>query len=70
MPHGSVDAEDPDTHALLPGEWRSEGNSQGWVGLARQGSNQHSTVAKELRDYLCDYFVSSCGEVLCQYNMI
>ena len=31
MPHGSVDAEDPDTHPLRPGEWRSEGNSQGWV---------------------------------------
>ena len=39
---------DPDIHALLPGEWRSEGNSQGWVRLARQGSSRHST----------DYFVS------------
>ena len=55
MPRGSVDAEDPDTHALLPGEWRSEENPQGWIGLAHQGSNRHSTVAKELRDYLCDY---------------
>ena len=70
MPRGSVDAEDPDTHALLPGEWRSEENPQGWIGLAHQGSNRHSTVAKELRDYLCDYFVSSCGEVSWQYNMI
>ena len=40
MPHGSVDGEDSDTHALIPGEWRSEGNPQGWVTLARQGSIQ------------------------------
>lgn len=70
MPPGSVDGEDPDTHTLRQGEWRSQGNAQGWVGLAHQGSNHHSTAAKQLRNYLCDYFVSSSGEVSWQYNMI
>ena len=70
MPHGSVDGEDPGTHALQAGNWRQEGNSKRWVPLAHQGSNWHSTAAKELRDYLCDYFVSSHGEGSWQYSMI
>lgn len=70
MPSGSVDGEDPDTHIIQPGNWRLEENSQGWQPLARQGSNRHSTAAKQLRDYLCNYFNSSHGAVSWQYNMI
>ena len=49
-PQGSLDSEDRETHAEVPGEWR-------------QG-------AKNLRDYLRDYYNSKEGEVPWQWNMI
>lgn len=69
-PQGSIDSEDPDTHALLPGSWRSESDPQGLRPISKQGSNMHSRAAKEMRDYLSDYFMSPDGEVPWQYNMI
>ena len=69
-PQGSLDTEDPDTHVIHPGNWRSVGDPQGWQPLSRQGSNRHSSAARDVRDYLCNYFMSTEGEVPWQYDMI
>lgn len=53
MPHGSTDEEDLETHRVTPGHWRQGAEPQGWTPMDKQGSNHHSTRAKEIRDYLC-----------------
>ena len=40
-PQGTVDSEDPGTHAVLPGCWRSETDPQGLHPILKQGSNMH-----------------------------
>ena len=69
-PNGSLDTEDPNTHVIMPGEWRQGPQSQGLQPLERQGSNRHSNCAKELREYFCEYFNSEDGSVPWQDNMI
>lgn len=69
-PQGSLDTEDSETHTVSPGDWRNEPNPQGWAPLEQQGSNRHSTAAKEIRDNLRDYFNSDDGSVAWQNNMI
>ena len=51
-PPGSFDIEDPDTHQVIPGEWRHQQQSQGMQPLKQQGSNRHSDEAKMIRDHL------------------
>lgn len=68
-PPGSIDTENADTHTVSPGNWRQDKVPQGLVPIERQGSNRHSTSAKAIRDYLCNYF-SSEGAVAWQDNMI
>ena len=70
MPPGSLDTEDSETHTLSSGDWRQEPNPQGWTPLERQGSNRYTNTAKEIREYLCDYFNSEKGSVPWQNNMI
>ena len=69
-PNGSLDTEDPNTHVIMPGEWRQGPQSQGLQPLERQGSNRHSNCSKELREYFCEYFNSEDGSVSWQDNMI
>ena len=69
-PHGSLDMEDPLTHAIEPGQWRNDSEARGWVSLNQHGSNRYSSQAKEIRDYLCDYFTSKDGVVSWQNSMI
>ena len=69
-PPGSIDTEDPITHELQLGEWRSEPQATGFVPLARQGSNHCSTAAKQLRDNLCQYFNSMDGQVEWQWDIV
>lgn len=49
-PPGSFDSEDPESHLMICGDWRS--SVQCWTPLAQQGSNRHSLTAKEIRDHL------------------
>ena len=67
---GSLDAQDPETHALSPGDWRQEPQPQGLIPVERQGSNRPSNAAKELRHYLREYFNSDKGAVAWQNQMI
>ena len=67
---GSLDIEDPDTHQVIPGEWRNQQQSQGMQSFKQQGSNRHSDEAKMIRDHLKEYFNSESGAVSWQYNMI
>ena len=69
-PLGSLDTEDPQTHEVTTGEWRQGPQPQGLQPLERQGSNRHAQCAKELRDYLCDYFNSDDGSVSWQERMV
>ena len=69
-PPGSIDNEDSITHLVQPGEWRQSPEPQGLKSLAQQGSNRYSNAAKELRDYLKDYYNSEEGAVPWQWNMI
>ena len=66
----SLNMEDPETHTVSPGEWRQNPEPQGWMPLEQQGSNRHSNKAKELRNYLCDYFNSKEGAISWQDNLI
>ena len=70
MPTGSIDTKDLETHIVSRGNWRQDKESKGWIPIDKQGSNHHSTDAKEIRDYLCDYFNSDDGAVPWQDNMI
>ena len=70
MPPGSIDREDADTHVFCPGEWHQGPTSTGLQPLAQQGSNRHSNSAKQVRDILCQYFVSDKGSVPWQWNMV
>ena len=70
MPPGSIDTEDEDTHTVRPGEWHQGPQSTGLVPLAQQGSNRHSNSAKQIRDQLCQYFVSKNDAIPWQWNMV
>ena len=70
MPYGSIDTEDLETHTVSPGNWHQDKKPQGGTPLDKQGSNHHSTDAKEIREYLCDYFNSEVGAVSWQDKMI
>ena len=68
-PPGSLDTEN--THgSITPGQWRSDTEPQGLVPMSKQGSNNYTSNAKELRDYLCEYFNSDAGAVSWQEKMI
>lgn len=69
-PSSSMDTENRETHEITPGEWRQEVQPQGWRPLSQQGSNHHATNAKELRDYMCEYFSSDVGSIPWQEKMI
>ena len=69
-PPGSFDSEDPDSHLMIPGDWRQESTLQCWTPLAQQGSNRHSLTAKEIRDHFRDFYFSNDGAVPWQWNMI
>lgn len=53
-----------------PGDWRKEvrGDS-GLFPISRQGSNNYSKNAKEVRDQFRDFFVSPVGQVSWQWEM-
>ena len=69
-PPGSFDSEDPESHLMIPGDWRQESTLQCWTQLAQQGSNRHSLTAKEIRDHFRDFYISNDGAVPWQWNMI
>ena len=69
-PPGSVDIEDTDTHTILNGDWRARQEPGGLLPMEKQGSNNYTTKAKAIREYLCDYFNSDKGAVPWQENMI
>ena len=69
-PPDSIDRENPLTHACTPGNWRSGSQSTGFAAVARQGSNNYTCSAKNMRDQLCQYFNSKAGEVSWQNDMI
>ena len=64
------DREDPESHQVIFGEWRQEVCSSGMQPLGKQGSNNYSASAKEIRDSLCTYYNSTAGAVPWQNNMI
>ena len=66
----SADHEDPITHEVRPGEWRKEGQGTGMQRLGRQGSNNYTTSAKQIRENLCTYYNSRAGAIPWQDNMI
>ena len=69
-PAESMDREDPVSHQVILGEWRQEVCSSGMQPLGKQGSNNYSASAKEIRDSLCTYYNSTAGAVPWQNNMI
>ena len=66
-PSGSIDTEDPE---IVLADWRQGPQPQGLQLLERQGSSRLTSSAKELQDYMCDYFNSDDGSVPWQQNMI
>ena len=68
-PPGSMDIEDTTSCCTIQGRWRTEKEPQGLVSIQKQGSNNYTIKAKDIREYLCDYF-SSEGAVPWQEKMI
>ena len=60
---GYTDLEDPVTHELREGQWRSKAHLNGWQAIPIQGSNNHASEAKKVRDTFCRYFNSEEGKV-------
>ena len=62
-PHANlyVDSEDPDTHDLIPGGWRTDRHLQGLLPLTGHHTQKD---AKDQQDYLSHYYVSPAGAVL------
>lgn len=50
--------------------WWTEKQAKGVVEIEKQGSNNYTTKAKEIREYLCEYFSSEYGAVHLQEKMI
>ena len=69
-PPGSIDTEDPETHAVQLGEWHHGQQSTGLLPLAKQGSNHYFYVVKDIRDQLCKYFNSEDGAVEWQWKIV
>ena len=69
-PPGSMDIEDPQTHVCQPGNWHNGPQPTGLATITRQGSNNYTLSAKNLRDQLCQYFNSKDGEVEWQKDMV
>lgn len=70
MPPGMIDTEDPQTHVCEPGSWRNGPQPTGLTAMARQGSNNYASSAKNLQDELCRYFNSTNGAVELQKGMV
>ena len=72
-PPGYVDTYDSDG-VLIPGKWREDGVSVGFVVGSSQRpngtSNKHSRAAAEVRNAFANYFVSSVGEIEWQYRRV
>ena len=68
-PHATqeVDREDPHTHDLIPGEWRLNQHLQG---LLAPTGHRFQKEAKNQRDYLSHYYMSSAGAVPWQERMV
>ena len=61
------DAEDQDTHQVIPGTWR---DNEALLGLQAMGRNTMSTAGKHQRNYLMSYYNSPVGSVAWQQDMI
>lgn len=59
---GSVDVEDEDTGYVRPGTWRAQEASWATKKIWKQGTNNASKEAMELRDHLHDY-VNFCNKL-------
>ena len=70
MPSESVDSENPETHEVVPGTWRQSELSQGLAPPSKEKGHRQRTMAKDYRDHLRDYFISSEGAVPWQDSMI
>ncbi|KAJ8019743.1 Protein ALP1-like [Holothuria leucospilota] len=68
-PHAisDVDREDPDTHDLIPGGWRTDRHLQGLRPLTGHHTQKD---AKDQRDYLSHYYMSPAGAVPWQERMV
>lgn len=67
-PFGSLDHETSDCQ-ILPSTWRQEGMpTSSLLSLNRNGPNNFSATAKDVRKEFMNYFVSVDGELLWQYN--
>ena len=62
-----VDREDPDTHDLVPGQWRLDPHMQGLMPLSGHRSQRE---AKDQREYLSHYYMSPAGAVPWQERMV
>ena len=67
--HGDADREDPETHQVIPGNWRTEPQMPD-LGQAPLRGNTATKAAKDLREYLVEYFNSPAGSVPWQDRMI
>lgn len=68
MPRGSVDEEDIDNRTFIPGTWRNEITNFP-KSITRTAGNHTSRCARQLRDTLCQYFMTE-GAVPWQEQMI
>ena len=66
LTHGEVDEEDPDTHELIPGSWRTDMP----LSQVSMSSTRSTQAAKQHRDHFRDYFVSDAGSVPWQLAQI
>ena len=62
------DTDDPETHEVIPGQWREMPQPQGLVPLKTQG-NHSAQIARSVRDKFCKYFTTPSGAVEWQWNI-
>ena len=67
-PPGYVDQEDREGN-IIPGDWRSHDDNQ-LSSIHQIGGNRYSSSAKQLRDMLTNYFISTAGALAWQQTHV
>ncbi|KAG8239714.1 hypothetical protein J437_LFUL019072, partial [Ladona fulva] len=68
---GVADSEHPETHEIIPGNWREDSTSgNSFFSLERGKRDNYTTSQRDVREEFKEYFMTPSGEVAWQYRHI
>ncbi|KAG8237586.1 hypothetical protein J437_LFUL003310 [Ladona fulva] len=68
---GVADSEHPDTHEIIPGNWREDSTPRNsFFSLERGKRHNYTTSQRDVREEFKEYFMTPSGEVAWQYRHI